>query len=92
MNYKFNSHKSEVIEEMIYPEKSSDNSFPIILIAGFTGSTMDENALIQGYFHYAFDRASRQYTKDITGGAVQHIYEADVSPLGSAHDRTCELW
>lgn len=39
--------------------------------------------LFQGYFHYAF-------LPEVMG--KNQIYESDVSPFGSVHDRACELF
>ena len=82
-------------------EKSSNdpnlwnNDYPIVLVHGYCGTTMDENWILGGYFHYAFSSVSRylnhsdpeKFPKYLT-----NIYEADVSPIGSAHDRACELY
>lgn len=47
------------------------------------GTTMDENVWIRGYFHYCLN-------SDDVGD--HEIYEADVAPYGSFHDRACELY
>ena len=52
---------------------------------------MDENIFLQGYWQYAFSSVSRVYDSDSKDALVQ-VYEADISPAGSAHDRACELW
>lgn len=70
-------------------EKSRKNDYPIILIHGYCGCTMDENPILGGYFHYAFSKIAREISKD---RILDQIYEADVSPAGSAYDRACELW
>ena len=38
------------------------NDFPIVLVHGYCGSTMDENIFMGGYFHYGFSPLSRKYT------------------------------
>lgn len=35
------------------------NDYPIILVHGYCGSTMDENWILGGYFHYAFSATAR---------------------------------
>lgn len=61
------------------------NECPIVLVHGFAGSTSDESYLFQGYFHYAF-------MSEVIGKSNNLIFEADVSPFGSVHDRACELY
>ena len=70
------------------------NDFPIVLVHGYCGCTMDENVFLGGYFHYAFSKVARELTDDESGKKkyLGQIYEADVSPIGSAHDRACELY
>ena len=72
---------SEAYLEM--PQDLWKNHCPIVLVHGFAGQTTDKNAFFKGYFHHCFDKAV----------AVDHeIYEADVHPFGSLHDRACELY
>jgi hypothetical protein len=59
------------------------NDFPIILVHGFAGSTTDQSMLFRGYFHYCFLDEVKNKNK---------IFESDVSPFGSVHDRACELF
>lgn len=70
------------------------NDYPIILVHGYCGSTMDENWILGGYFHYAFSATARYLGLDPTATPeyLTNIYEADVSPIGSAFDRACELY
>ena len=77
------SSLSSLRSELPFPPSAPKN-YPVILIHGYCGCTMDENPILQGYFHYAF-------TDEAHGGKVS-VYEADISPAGSAHDRACELW
>ena len=58
---------------------------------GYCGSTMDENWIMRGYFHYAFSRTTRLINEE-ADKYINNVYEADVSPLGSVHDRACELY
>jgi hypothetical protein len=55
---------------------------------------MDENWVMGGYFHYAFSKQARDLGKDSKGNNqyISNVYEADVSPIGSLHDRACELY
>ena len=59
------------------------NDCPVVLVHGFGGQTTDKSFLIRGYFHYAQE-------DDVCGDNL--VYEADVSPFGSHHDRACELY
>ena len=70
------------------------NDYPIILIHGYCGSTLDENWILKGYYHYAFSTITRLIGIDDKGKNlhISNIYEADVSALGSIHDRACELY
>ena len=71
-----------------------NNDYPIILVHGYCGTTTDENWILGGYFHYAFSKIARYAGKDGNNIPlyINNIYEADVSPIGSAHDRACELY
>jgi len=40
------------------------NDYPIVLVHGYCGSTMDENWILGGYFHYAFSKVSRYLNVD----------------------------
>jgi hypothetical protein len=59
------------------------NECPIILVHGYAGQTTDKNFLFRGYFHHCFD-------PEIMGEHA--IFESDVQPFGSLHDRACELY
>jgi hypothetical protein len=77
------------MEKSFMDRKMFKNDYPIVLIHGYCGSTLDENPFLGGYFHYAFSKEARY----IDGSDyISNIYEADVSPIGSAHDRACELF
>ncbi len=66
----------------LLPDKSMwKNSYPIILVHGFAGWVPDEAPLLGDYFGYASECA----------GDLE-VYQADVSPWGSVHDRACELY
>ena len=66
----------------LVPSSLRNNQIPIVLVHGYCGSTANECFVLGGYFHFAFDAADE---------SIQ-IYEADVSPVGSTHDRACELY
>ena len=76
-------HKLMMRDYLEYPPDLWKNNCPIILVHGFAGQTTDKNYLFRGYFHYCFD-------KDVKG--EHSVYEADVNPFGSLHDRACELY
>ena len=40
------------------------NDYPIVLVHGYCGSTMDENVILGGYFHYAFSKVARELIDD----------------------------
>jgi hypothetical protein len=39
------------------------NDAPIVLVHGYCGTTMDENWILGGYFHYAFSKKARLIQK-----------------------------
>ena len=63
------------------PQKKWKNSYPIVLVHGFGGYVPDESILLGDYFAYA---------TETQGDNV--VYQADVSPWASLHDRACELY
>lgn len=65
------------------PREMWRNECPIVLVHGFAGQTSDKNFLFRGYFHNCFD-------PEIMGAHI--VYETDVAPFGSLHDRACELY
>ena len=71
-----------------------NNNYPIVCVHGYCGTTRDENIIVGGYFAYAFSHHTRFLGRDSKGRKqyLSNIYEADVSPLGSIHDRACELY
>lgn len=84
----FNKRKAQLgitIQESLFEERKSlwRNDCPIVLVHGFGGHTTDMNQIIGGYFHYCFQ-------PEVSKGHA--VYEADVSPFGSVHDRACELY
>ena len=48
-----------MIEESFNDPALWRNDHPIVLIHGYCGTTMDENWLLGGYFHYAFSKVAR---------------------------------
>ena len=59
------------------------NEYPIVLVHGFGGYMPDESGFFGDYFGYA------SYG-DVQGDNL--VFEADVSPWASVHDRACELY
>ena len=56
---KYQNNKNKMLENTINDPALWDNDYPIVLIHGLCGSTMDENPILGGYFHYAFSHISR---------------------------------
>lgn len=65
------------------PKELWKNDCPIVLVHGFAGHTTDKNYLFRGYFHYCF-------LPEVMGAHM--VFESDVHPFGSLHDRACELY
>ncbi|CDW88607.1 small nuclear ribonucleoprotein [Stylonychia lemnae] len=66
------------------PKEHWRNKNPIVLVHGFAGQTADKSWICKGYFHHAL-------SNDVLGENSE-VYEADVNPFGSLHDRACELY
>eukprot|EP00351_Strombidinopsis_sp_SopsisLIS2011_P000985 CAMPEP_0116885178 /NCGR_PEP_ID=MMETSP0463-20121206/18445_1 /TAXON_ID=181622 /ORGANISM="Strombidinopsis sp, Strain SopsisLIS2011" /LENGTH=111 /DNA_ID=CAMNT_0004543173 /DNA_START=84 /DNA_END=419 /DNA_ORIENTATION=+ len=65
------------------PQDLWRNNYPVVLVHGFFGWAPDESPLFGDYWKYVSD----------SGVAANHtIYQADIAPLGSIHDRACELY
>jgi hypothetical protein len=43
------------------------NDYPIVLVHGYCGSSIDENWILGGYFHYALSTTARNIGKDKSG-------------------------
>lgn len=65
------------------PKELWRNDYPVVLVHGFFGWAPDESPIFGDYWKYVTD-------SKVTGKHV--IYQADVAPLGSIHDRACELY
>lgn len=65
------------------PSSKWKNDYPIVLVHGFGGYSPDESYFFGNYFAYASDQA-------VQGDNL--IYQADIAPFGSLHDRACELY
>eukprot|EP00347_Sterkiella_histriomuscorum_P020360 403338107 len=65
------------------PKDQWKNDYPIVLVHGFGGWVPDESFFFGDYFAYA------SYP-DVQGD--NKIYQADIAPWGSLHDRACELY
>ena len=59
------------------------NSYPIVLVHGFAGWAPDEGPIFGDYWAYLSDPEVIRHHK---------VYQADVGPLNSLHDRACELY
>ena len=70
------------------------NNYPIVLVHGYCGSTLDENWILGGYFHYAYSSHATYLGKSDLCHLryIDNIYEVDVAAVGSVHDRACELY
>ncbi len=80
----YKKRKSTLKPFKTLPKEHWKNNCPIVLVHGFAGQTTDKNFMFRGYFHYSFD-------SDVLGDN-EEVYEADVNPFGSLHDRACELY
>ena len=65
------------------PKSKWKNDFPIILVHGFAGWAPDESPIWGDYWSYVSDPAVSKHSQ---------VYQADVHPFGSLHDRACELY
>jgi hypothetical protein len=92
--HRYKSEKNKMIEKTFMDKELWNNDYPIVLVHGYCGSTLDENWILNGYFHYAFSHISRLIGVNEKGEKMylKELYEADVSPVGSVHDRACELY
>ncbi len=53
------SKRQKMIKRSVNDKDLWKNDYPIILVHGYCGSTMDENWILGGYFHYAFSATAR---------------------------------
>ena len=60
------------------------NNYPIVLVHGFCGWAPDEAPLFGDYFKTASDGR-------VASGNLD-LYQADLHPIGTVHDRACELY
>jgi hypothetical protein len=80
----YKQRRKEALEEFEHlPLKKWKNHYPIVLVHGFGGYVPDESLLLGDYFMYASQ-------PEVQGSNV--VYQADVSPWASIHDRACELY
>jgi hypothetical protein len=71
---------------LLHLSKTDNNLFPMVFVHGLLGNTENE---------YSFGKIDEVYWEnilksDVTG--TENFYEAKVSPLGSVHDRACQLY
>jgi hypothetical protein len=94
--YSYKNLQKQMIDKTANDPSIWKNDYPIVLVHGYCGTTMDENWILGGYFHYAFSSVSRYLNPSSDSEKfpkyLDNIFEADVSPIGSAHDRACELY
>ena len=77
------STKANKIGYDLLPRSLWRNHYPIVLVHGFGGWAPDETQLLGDYWKYSSD-------PDIARGL--DIYQADISSMGSLHDRACKLY
>lgn len=65
------------------PRDKWTNDYPVVLVHGFCGWAPDETPTFGDYWAYLSD-------PEIAKNNL--IYQADVGPLNSLHDRACELY
>ena len=76
------SSQAERIGYDLLPRALWRNNYPIVLVHGFGGWAPDETQLLGDYWKYSSDPEL----------ARLDIYQADISSVGSIHDRACELY
>ena len=81
--YRLNKHsyKNRCYDHL--PVDKWTNNYPIVLVHGFAGWAPDEVVHLGDYWAYLSD-------PDVIGN--NQVYQADVGPLSSLHDRACELY
>ena len=77
------STKAHQIGCDLLPRSKWRNDYPIVLVHGFAGWAPDEAPMLGDYWRYA---SNPEISKSLD------IYQADVSSVGSLHDRACELY
>ena len=78
------STRADSIGFDLLPRSLWRNDFPIVLVHGFAGWAADESPMVLGdYWRYA---SNPEIARTLD------IYQADVSAVGSLHDRACELY
>ena len=65
------------------PQDKWTNDYPIVLVHGFAGWAPDEGPIWGDYWSYLSDPDVIRHHK---------VYQADVGPFNSLHDRACELY
>ena len=65
------------------PQSKWSNNYPVVLVHGFAGWAPDEGPFWGDYWAYLSDPNVIKHHK---------VYQADVGPLNSLHDRACELY
>jgi len=75
------SHKGRSFDHI--PKSMWTNNFPIVLVHGFAGWAPDEGPIWGDYWYFLSDPEVIK---------PHSVYQADVAPLASLHDRACELY
>jgi len=65
------------------PRSQWTNDYPIVLVHGFCGWTPDESPAFGDYWKYLSDPIITKHHK---------LYQVDLGPVQSLHDRACELY
>lgn len=65
------------------PQSEWSNDYPIVLVHGYAGWAPDEGPFWGDYWSYLSQPEVVKHHK---------VYQADVGPFNSLHDRACELY
>ena len=85
----FKADKKIKAARLKLPKKEHRNNHPIIVVHGLAGRSMNDNTLLGDYFYFVNDS---EVPLSLASSSLSQVYEADVSALGSVHDRACELY
>lgn len=67
----------------LLPHSKWKNDYPVVVVHGFAGWAPEEGPIWGNYWDYISDPQIAEHHR---------IYQADVSPMASIHDRACELY
>lgn len=57
--YRHQTLQDQMLDRSFNDPQMWNNDYPIVLVHGYCGTTMDENWILGGYFHYAFSSIAR---------------------------------